>query len=885
MPLAPGTRLGAYEIVGLLGEGGMGQVYRARDARLGRDVALKVLPDSVAADPDRLARFEREAKVLAAFTHPHIATLHALEQLDGRPVLVMELVEGEDLAQIIERGPLALEDALPLAIQIAQALEAAHEKTIVHRDLKPANIKVTPDGQVKVLDFGLAKAAAPDAASGSAEAMNSPTLTAQATAAGIILGTAAYMSPEQARGRTADRRADIWAFGAVFVEMLTGHRLFGGETISDTLAAVLRQDIDWTTLPAGTPAELQRLLRRCLERDPKNRLHDVGDARIVLDEIARGGLRDAPAPVAPEQAARSIWLTVAGVLGALAIGALAGRWIWTGATPSAPAPTVRLSVPAPAGVVGIESTAVAPDGSFLVFVGQRADGGRQLFLRRLDDLEATPIDRTEGARDPFISPDLRWIAFQQSNHLMKIAVSGGEPLPLTERSDSTPGGTWAAGELVVSTSWLSGLAAVAPDGSAMRPLTTPDASKGERAHWWPRVMPDGRHVLFTIWHAATGLNDAELAVLDLTTGQYRAILRGADGWYVDPGYLVFYRAGAYQAVRFDANTLTASGEPVTVLNDDRGSPPEGDITTLGVTAGSTLVYVPGAYVPEATLAWLSQDGTLSPLAFPARAYDSARLSPDGRQIAVGVLGSGAYSVRLLDLDRGLDQSLEMPGSNWIPVWNPDGHRLAVRSMRKGDYDIYVKDLASSAPPAALVDAPTDDTPMAWLSDKTMAIRQSSQDNRYRLKLLDIAKPDAPVTASDDDPDTGSLSGDATWFAFAAFRSGRYEVYVRRATLDDAPLERVSVNGGRFPVFSRSGQELYYQQGDDVVAATWREEGGRFRVEGERVLARLGDRHLLRLADAAPDGRLLVLLAKDPPPPPQVRVVIDWAQELAKALQR
>jgi eukaryotic-like serine/threonine-protein kinase len=881
MPLTPGTRLGAYEVVGLLGQGGMGEVYRARDTRLGRDVALKVLPDSVAFDPERLGRFEREAKVLAAFTHPHIATLHAIEQLENRPVLVMELVEGEDLTQLVARGPIPLEDALPLATQIAQALEAAHEKGIVHRDLKPANIKVTPDGQVKVLDFGLAKAVAPDAASGSAEAMNSPTLTAQATAAGIILGTAAYMSPEQARGRTADKRADIWAFGAVLMEMLTGRRLFSGETVSDTLASVLRQDLDFTALPPGTPAELQRLLRRCLERDRKNRLHDIGDARIVLEEIARGGGRDV---AAPERATRPIWIPAVLVVAAALVGVFAGRWIWSGPASTGPAALVRLSIPAPAGVARFTSNAVSPDGSFIVSTGVLADGRQQLFLRRIDGLDPQPIDRTEGAYDPFISPDGRWIGFQRANRLEKIAVGGGEPLRLADRGNA-PGATWGPDNTIVaSTAWLGGLALVPADGGTMRTLTTPDDSKGEKGHWWPHFLPDGRHVLFTLWKAATGLNDADIAVLDLSTGQYHTVMRGADGWYVDPGFLVFFRAGAYQAVRFDLKTLTTSGEPVTVLTDDRGIPPEGDATTLGLSANGTLAYVPGAYYPEDGLAWVSTGGKVEPLSFPSRAYLTASLSPDGRRIAAGVLEGGGYVVRLLDLDRGIDDALDMPGSNWEPVWHPDGRRIATRTMRKGDFDVYVKDVTSSAPPTAGLDTPNDESPLAWLGDRTLLVEQSGTDGRYRLKQLDLDKPDQLPVLSDYNPKTASASADGHWLVVADDHTGRVEVYVRGSAAD-AAVERISANGGETPVWSRAGRELFYQRGQDIVAVTWREDAGRFKVESERVRAHIEGPRLLGVQAAAADGRLLVLLARNPPPPPQVRVVLNWQQELGKAGQK
>ena len=450
----------------------MGQVYKARDGRLGRDVAIKVLPASVANDPERLARFEREAKLLASLSHTNIAQIYGLEDTAssgkaGR-FLVMELAPGEDLTLRIGSGPLDLPDALPLALQITHALEAAHERGIVHRDLKPANIKVSDDGAVKVLDFGLAKAFAsgdPESAS----AMNSPTLTAQATAAGVILGTAAYMSPEQARGREADKRADVWAFGVVFFEMLTGARLFQGETISDTLAAVLRQDIPWSTLPPGTPAEITRLLRRCLERDRKNRLHDIADARIVLEEVMRGGGKEEPVAVAPLAApAKSRGLIFgAGAIAALALGVALGRWTSPAPAAAPAAPTVRLVVPKPNGVTNVGEPAVAPDGSFVVFVGRSGTKASQLYIQQLDQTAPRAIERTEGAAQPFLSSDGRWIAFRRVNRLEKIAIDGGEPLPITQLPGSGPGGVWLPDNTILfAKSWLSELWSVSSEGGA-----------------------------------------------------------------------------------------------------------------------------------------------------------------------------------------------------------------------------------------------------------------------------------------------------------------------------------------------------------------------------------------------------------------------------------
>jgi hypothetical protein len=489
-----GHRLGQYEVLSKLGEGGMGEVYRAKDTTLGREVALKVLPASVAGDPERLARFDREAKLLASLNHANIATLHALERHESRHVLVMELVPGEDLTARIARGPMSLEETLPIAIQIAHALEAAHERGVVHRDLKPANIKVSDDGVVKVLDFGLAKAmdAAGSEDPASMSPTNSPTLTAQATAAGIILGTAAYMSPEQARGRTADKRADIWAFGAILFEMLTGTRLFQGETISDTLAAVLRQDLPWTSLPAGTPAELRRLLRRLLERDRKNRLHDIADARLVLEEVARGGGDETPAPIAAPKPSRARGPIAAGAaLVLVALGAAVGRYLLAPAPPPA-AGTIRLVVPMPPGVTSVFSPAVAPTGAFVVFAGQAGSATPKLYLHRFHEAMPRAIEGTDGAAQPFVSPDARWIGFRRANRLERIAVDGGQPMSIADAAIGGPGSTWLPGQpgsIVFAASWLQGLSIVTLDARDVRNLTSLNTSRNEIGHWYPTLYP------------------------------------------------------------------------------------------------------------------------------------------------------------------------------------------------------------------------------------------------------------------------------------------------------------------------------------------------------------------------------------------------------------
>ena len=883
-----GIRVGQYEVVSKLGEGGMGEVYRARDTTLGREVALKVLPASVANDAERLARFEREARLLASLSHTNIATLHALERLDNRHVLVMELAPGADLTARIARGPMALEEALPIAIQIAHALEAAHERAVIHRDLKPANIKVSEDGAVKVLDFGLAKAMEATETDGGTERRpteNSPTLTAfaQGTQVGVILGTAAYMSPEQARGRTADKRADIWAFGAILFEMLSGKRLFEGETISDTLAAVLRQDVPWNSLPVAIPNEIKRLLKRLLERERKNRLHDIADARLVLEEIQRGGVDDTPAPVVAPAPRRTNWLLAAGAgLALLAGGAAIGRYVLSPDAPTA-ASTIRLVVPMPPGVTDAYQPAVSPDGSWVVFAGQAGSDVRKLYLHRLDQAMPRVVEGTNGASEPFISPDGRWIGFRRANRIERISVDGGDPLPVADAPSNGSGSAFVpGGPIVFAGSWLQGLSAVSPEGGQVRPLTKLDASRNEIGHWFPSALPDGRHVLFTVWTKGTGTNDAEAALLDLTTGQYKILFKGLEPRYIEPGAIVFFRAGAYHAVRFDLRSQTASGDPVRVLEDAMGNPPEGATTQTDLAARGTLAYVAAPYAPERRLVWLSAGGKIDPLPFPARSYGGFSLTADGTRLAVGVLEAGRYLIRVLDLAHTRDDSLDLPGSNWRPVWHPDGKRLAFRSMQKGDFDAYWKDVAAGTAPEPLLVTGADETVEGFTPDTSTAIvRISEPDGTYPLSkilLKPLGKPERLVPFSSGGP---RITGDGKYIAFVSDRTGSEEVYVM--ALAGGPPERVSTRGGEAVAWSRNSRELYYTRPPEIIAVSLAFEGPRLRPMGERVWARVeGLEGQDDAFDVGPDGRILLALPKEPIVR-QIRVVLNWDKEIARKL--
>jgi len=663
LPLTPGTRLGIYEITVLLGEGGMGQVYRATDTTLSRQVAIKILPDAFAANPERLARFEREAKMLASLNHPNIAAIYAVDKSGGLHALVMELVEGDDLSQRISRSAIPLDEALPIAKQIAEALEAAHEQGIIHRDLKPANIKVRADGTVKVLDFGLAKAMEPTGAMAASNSM-SPTITTPAmTQAGIILGTAAYMSPEQARGRTVDKRADIWAFGCVLYEMLTGRPAFSkGTSTADILAAILEREPEWKALPAAVPSTVARLLRRCLEKDPRRRLRDIGDIRLDLDEASTAP----PVNVTRRAPGRAIVrsLVTAAILVALAVIAFAIRSLTRVAT--VPQPTMRFTLVPPVDQPFSLSEAdrdfvISRDGTRLVYVSGN-DG--KLMVRAIDRLDAVRLGNVTGARSPFLSPDGQWVGFfvgVSSTELKKISMTGGPAISLCRGPGGARGAAWGQDDTIVFSTQAGKLLRVRASGGEPTVLSTPDSARGETGHIFPSFLPGGQTVLFTVTNVGDPLDNGQIVALDLKTGRRKVLLSGgSQPEYVETGYLVYGVTGALRAVRFNPATLDVMGDPVLVVDH---------VTTIATTgagefslsASGALVYLPGGVIGTArSLVWVDRDGREEPVGAPPRMYSYSRISPDGSRVALELRDLP----RLANRERHLD-------------FDDDGHRPAI----------------------------------------------------------------------------------------------------------------------------------------------------------------------------------------------------------------
>jgi eukaryotic-like serine/threonine-protein kinase len=899
--LASGSRLGPYEISGRLGEGGMGEVWRATDTRLDRDVAIKVLPAAFTEDRDRLARFEREARLLAQLHHPHIASIFGLEECDGVRALVMELVEGPTLAERLSSGPLSLEESLSTARQIAAALEEAHAKGIVHRDLKPQNIKAAADGTVKVLDFGLAKPMTPSAAESPSDIglspaiMNSPTITVRpGTELGIILGTAAYMAPEQARGGPLDKRCDIWAFGVVCFEMLTGRRLFAGDTASDTLAAVLKTEIDFFALPASTQPALRQLLRRCLERNPKNRLHDIADARIVLDDLIAGRPGEDFGLPAPAPSRRARWITAAWVT-ALVVGvAAATAFVALFASRPATQPPVplRFSIMLAAGqelLYGANAIPVfSPDGGTLVFSG-RMNGKPQLFRRDLSGREATAIPGTDGGDSAFFSPDGRWIGFASGGQLMKVASEGGRPFRLGGQQGLC--GAWLRdGTIVFTPTYSDGLFQVPSEGGTRKRLTTPDKTKGELGHWWPELLPGERHIVFTAFR--TPVDDSRIGVLDLATGNVRWLVEGGFfGRYVATGHLLYAREQRLYAVPFDAVTATVTGAAVAVLDDLLVSQTNA-YGAFAVSSRGTLVYITDSLGnPLRELVWIDREGHTTPATGERRRFLSVSLSPDDRQAALTIHGE-SRDLWITSLERGTQSRLTSGGgTEFDPVWSHDGRELFYIFDRP---PFELRRIAVDAPDTGRPiwnDPPTLDTTGAAVSPdgRTLAYELAADQTSRDLysRPLDGSAPQHTIRAIRSEERNVSFSPDGGWIVYQSNETGRPEIYAQPFP---GPGERVQVStdGGTDPNWVRNGEIFYLHDNElRVVAARAK---GRVEFAPPRSLFSFpitpSSMHEAQTYDVTRDGtRIITVAIPEASRPRQFEVVTDWTRELERLAPR
>jgi serine/threonine protein kinase/Tol biopolymer transport system component len=859
MIVSPGSRLGPYEISAHLGAGGMGEVWRARDARLSRDVAIKLLPVEIANDPERLARFRREAQVLASLNHPHVGAIHGLEESNGTPFLVLELVEGEDLASRVARGPVPLDEALAIAVQIAEALEAAHEKGIVHRDLKPANVKVTPEGAVKLLDFGLAKtAAASGGASG--ELSLSPTITAHGTQAGMILGTAAYMSPEQARGRPVDKRADVWAFGVVLYEMLAGRRLFQGETVSDVLASVLKNEPDLGAL-GDVPPRVRRVLARCLRKDPKERLHDIGDARLELLEKDES----APAAMAPPRAPRSgallALVSIAAVLGI-------GGAVWSLASTRRAAPVrapLKLHVLPPPGTLSSGPIDISPDGTKLAFTATGADGRTLVYVRSLDALEAKPLAGTDGADAPFFSPDGASLGFFARKKLKRIAIAGGPPRELADVTDHR-GGSWGASGVIVYVAEGGGPVLKIPaEGGTPVAVTKLDAARQETSHRWPQFLADGTRVLFMSRKPKPPARLViEAATLD--GGTRVPLTEGITTGRVVGGRLIFGRGSSLLSQPIDAKTLALSGEPQALADDLWTSPVEMDgLTAFAVAANGTVAYRGGG-VARYQLTWRDREGRKLGMVGGAGFAQNASLAPDLSRVVVDVtdVERNTSSVRSIDVASGRETRLTFSSANDLkPVVSPDGRSVVYTSDARGPFDLFQVD-AAGGEPTPLLTSEIWKYPGSFSKDgRFLAFKQYDPKTKSDLWILPLGGDRKPFAFLRTAADEGSpeFAPNGRFLAYDSDAAGTREVFIQPFPAGGAKWQ-VSTAGGALPAWSADGRELFYVTPDGWIASVPIAPSASGLSVGtpQRLFhASMRDTSSGRQYDVAPDGKRFLVV--------------------------
>jgi serine/threonine protein kinase len=882
MPLPRGTRLSSYEIDSLMGTGGMGEVYRAHDLKLKRTVAIKILPEAFADEPDRISRFEREAKVLASLNHANIAIIHDFREEAERHFLVMELVEGETLAERLNRRPVPIEEALQVARQIADALEAAHQKGIVHRDLKPANIKISPDGKVKVLDFGLAKIF--ESTTAAVDLSDPPTLIDE-TDAGVILGTASYMSPEQARGKPVDKRTDIWALGCVIYEMLAGGKAFGGENVSDTIAAVLRGEPDWNALPATTPRRIRRLLERCLRKDPRERLHDAADVRIEIDDVAADSTNSAPVAV-PVHGHLSAFL-FAIVMGVAIVGALAGAILMrmSSEVPSSVhlSFTLPFQTPSALNMNANHRLTISPDGKKVVYVVNQGEK-RRLYLRWLGQAEGKLIDGPDDARNPFFSPDSEWIAFGEGNKLLKVAVSGGSPVTIcTLSSTGFYGGDWGTDNTIVFVPDVNGgLWSVSANGGTPQSILRTDVDKDRVSYADPQVLPYGRGVLFTLTSGhAFSENDLDIAVLSPGARDPRVVIRGgSNARYLRPGQIVYMRDEALLSVGFDLSALAVTGTPVSVVN---GIQKLWAGANYSISNNGTLMYEPDSgHKSGRIFAVVDLNGKVKAISSVPGNYDEFSVSPDGRSIAARVFGIND-DIWVYDVATGAPLRLTFePLDEIFPVWTPDGKRIAF-GTRTGN--IFWKSSDGTGQREELIHGDYPRFPTSFSPDgKVMAFVEVHPTRKRDIWLmpLDGNRDPQPLLATDADEWGAKFSPHRQWLAYVSDETGRNEIFIRPVS-SSGGRKQVSSAGGTKPVWAPNGRELFFMKGDQLMASSVDAQGLASR---DRVVLALPQFEDLRINpqnpnfDIMPDGEHFVFdYGRESSQTTHFNVVLNWFSEL------
>jgi serine/threonine-protein kinase len=810
MPLEIGSRLGHYDVTALIGEGGMGQVYQATDTKLNRQVALKILPEAFASDPDRLARFQREAQVLASLNHPNIAAIHGLEDSEGTKALVLELVEGPTLADRIAQGPIPLEEALPIAKQIAEALEAAHEAGVIHRDLKPANVVIRDDGTVKVLDFGLAKAFQPDASDVSQSMSPTISLTAAATQMGMVIGTAAYMAPEQAKGKVVDKRADVWAFGAVLFEMLTAQKPFTGDDVSTTLARVIEREPDWEALPSNLSPVLATYLRRCLAKEPKQRVHDVADVRLAMEGAFETTTVSTSEAVAPQPAVW--WQALPWVAGIVMGGVVVGLSVWSLMRSSVTElDTVTRFVeglPPDAVISDQHGMALSPDGRTLVYAAA-VDGVPQLFVRTRDQVTPRPVPGTEDARYPFFSPDGASVGFFTSDSLKRVFLDGGPSITLCPVGQRY-GATWGRdGTIVFASSVAPGLMQVPAEGGEPRPLTEPTPE--ESTHRWPTFVPGGEAVIFTV--GPVPVANQQIVVMSLSTGEQRPLVQGASATVSASGHLVFAREASLWAVPFDADRQDITGEPTPMVEDVQVN--AGGWAHYALADDGTLVYLRGGTAADQkSLVWVDGSGQETELEAPAAPYVYPRISPDGTRVAVG-REDQQFDVWIWDLSgETLTPLTSGPGVERYGEWTPESQQVVFDSDREGVAALFRRSADFTGSADRLIGTEEPQFPQAIAPDGSAGVFRTSPGATVSSDLKMLSLTGDPVSedllSTEFDELNAAISPDGRWFAYQSDRSGEFEVYVRSfPDADAAPQRQISTSGGTRPVWGPEGTELFY----------------------------------------------------------------------------
>jgi serine/threonine protein kinase/Tol biopolymer transport system component len=887
-----GKTLAHFEITSPIGKGGMGEVYRAKDKKLGRDVAIKVLPEEFARDADRVTRFQREAKLLASLNHPNIASIYGLEESNGTHFLVLELVEGETLADQIKRGPIPVEESLKLALQIAEALETAHESGVIHRDLKPANIKVTPDGKVKVLDFGLAKAFAGDQSD--VTLSYSPTLSELATQKGIVLGTAAYMSPEQAKGKTVDKRADIWAFGVVLFEMLAGRKLFTGETVSETLASVLKSEPEWDRLPPSLHPRIRLQLERCLEKEVKDRYGSISDARVDIQKVLADPSGVLVQPTTGAESKTKLrqmlpWIAAALVLGLI----IAGVAVW------------KLKLPEQHQVMRFAhdltedqqlanqpypDLAVSPNGRQFAY-----GTGSGIFLRSLDELDARRISgANEITSTPFFSPDGQWIGYWSMTDakLKKVAITGGASVALCD-GDRVLGAIWCDNDTILYAEGLKGIMRISAAGGIPETLI----EIKDEAFYHPRLLPDRKSVMFTL-----GPAPYRIAVQSLESRERNVLFAGDTAWYLPTGHIVYALGNDLFAVAFDLDRLERAGGPVPIIEGIYRSEPL-MAPQYAVSDSGTLVYVPGTPGVEAaqrTLVWVDRQGGEEPLAAAPNAYHNPKISPDGTKVALTVSTGTNRDIWIWDLVRkNLDRLTVDPSLNAYPLWSLDGKRIAYMNREEGYKPCWkAADGTGKTEPLGSMPSRTEIIPASWSSDgKTLVLMELNNPPNYNFDIaalsMDSDRATKPLLHEKYSEAEPQISPDGRWMAYASNESGKYEVYVRPfPEVDSGGRWLVSTSGGDSPLWSRDGRELFYRNGDAVMAVPVK-TGPSFSIETPKTLFHgtyISAGFFVNTLELSPwdislDGKRFLMM-KEPRTaastlggPRKINIILNWLEEL------